>query len=911
MQRKPSDAWNGSPVSPSSARDGLSDSHYGVYDLVSPIGEGGHHVGGSSRNVDDVGRHLLYETAMIDSRAFEILDMSEVDALKKEHARLGAKLEAAQRKFALESKVRDAAQNLHRLYSTSSKSRADTPQSPSSPRKSRTSLLSNRQVSGSSIGSGSGSGGTLSQAEDEVALSNRKVDELNLAIKGLMERQQYVERKLLRHTAAALAEQRDLANRSVADTEDGGGDSASEYSPDEFDGIRDILVGKTAGSSRKLQKRGNADMLHAEHEHQMSEIQDRLEHLNSELRQVIGDASRARGKTPEPDIEVGNEHHDVHGYVDKHLYRIEHNLRIVQDEQEGMRTHFTQIQQSEDRNRNAIKMQLENVNNDMHRLLSETINGQSLGLQPPPASDHGYQSQLQYMEQIIFTLDQLFQQHDEALHSARKAGHDSSREIEEAQAKAANHAKQIGEYETVLGGLWEIMQSDSSISRSRSVDRGLDDGSPPPSPFPDSFSLPAFSSRVQNLFDRASSAKEQHDILRRQIQQQRELNGKSDAEKDKQFAELETNHEQLQRTHEELVDAHHEMQDELAATMVKAEQASTEANETRAELLNVTNELEQLQRTISARQDDQAEMSRQLEAQRGNTVSLESQIEELEAQVSDLTDDARILAAENEAKLSAANNSRESAEEKHTTLKKDMDGLEAEVVRLTTELTMAKAELDGAYGSRSERKKEAQAAEIEALNDRNDQVAGELQKLREHHQTILAELATVRNSNASTSNGRTAELEKELYEMTNDFQDLTRESMQLEKEREQLDTLIDGLRERCETLENQLSDEKVRWLGIKSPSGAGAEGANGREMTSTMVLRQEFKKMMRETRAEGMRALRAEQEERRRVESELRRLRHTNGSLGSGRVSAHSQRLSNGGSGMRNGPTSASSSMHA
>lgn len=861
MQRRPSDAWNSSPVSPSSARDGLSDSQYGAYDVVSPLGEAGNNRQNGlqrhtlPRDVDEVGRHLLYETALMDSRAFEILDMGEVDALKKEHARLGAKLEAAQRRFTLESKVRDAAQNLQRLYSTSSKSRSDTPQSPSSPRKSRSSLLGNRQVSGSSIGSGRDSG-ILSQAESELSLSNRKVDELNLAIKGLMERQQYVEGKLLRHTAAALAEHGGYADRSTGEPEDADDDGSSEYSPDEFDGIRDILIGKPGRSGKKLQKRGNAEQLHAEHEHQMSEVQQRLEHLNQELRQVIGDVSRIRGKTPEPDLDVENDGHDAYSQVGNHLYRVEHNLRVMQNEQEGIKAHYAQIQQSAYQTRNAVETQLEAFNTQVHRLLSKTANSRSFGLQPPPhATGHGYQTQIQYMEQVLFTLDQLFQQHDKALDSARKAGSENSREIEEAQTKAANHARQMGEYETVLGGLWEIMQSDSNMSRSRS--RGPEEGSsgsPPPSPMVESFSLPAFSSRVQNLFDRASSAKEQQDILRRQIQQQRELNGKSDAEKDQQLADLQTNHEQLQQTYQQLVDAHHGNQEELAETVVKAEQAHNEANETRAELLNVANELEQLQRTVNAKQEDYAEMSRQLESQRGNTAALEDKIEQLESQVSNLTDDARMLAVENEAKHSAANNAKDSAEEKHATLKKDTDGLEAEVVRLTTELTMAKAELDGAYGSRSERKKEAQAAEIEALNDRNEQVAGELQNLREHHQTVLAELATYRNSAAAS--GRTAELEKELYEMTNDFQDLTRESMQLEKEREQLDTLIDGLRDRCDTLESHLSDEKVRWLGMKSPTGVGAEGANGREMTSTMVLRQEFKKMMRETRAEGMRALR-------------------------------------------------------
>ena len=67
---------------------------------------------------DPVGLHMLYETAMLDSRPYEVLDISEVDALKKELVRLHHRIEAANRKLALETKVKEAAQNLQRLYST-------------------------------------------------------------------------------------------------------------------------------------------------------------------------------------------------------------------------------------------------------------------------------------------------------------------------------------------------------------------------------------------------------------------------------------------------------------------------------------------------------------------------------------------------------------------------------------------------------------------------------------------------------------------------------------------------------------------------------------------------------------------------------------------------------------------------
>jgi predicted nucleic acid-binding Zn-ribbon protein len=171
------------------------------------------------------------------------------------------------------------------------------------------------------------------------------------------------------------------------------------------------------------------------------------------------------------------------------------------------------------------------------------------------------------------------------------------------------------------------------------------------------------------------------------------------------------------------------------------------------------------------------------------------------------------------------------------------------------------------------------AGEFEALQDNYRQATTELEQLREQH-TLL---------------------ENELQEMTQEFQEMTRESLELEKERGQLESLIDGLRDRCDALEGQLADEKMRFIGVKSPASGTADGPAVRENMSVMVLRQEFKRMMREARLEGVKLIRVsesmsppfrrhtletdrstqtEQEERRKLEAELRKIRQANGPLG-------------------------------
>jgi hypothetical protein len=86
-----------------------------------------------------------------------------------------------------------------------------------------------------------------------------------------------------------------------------------------------------------------------------------------------------------------------------------------------------------------------------------------------------------------------------------------------------------------------------------------------------------------------------------------------------------------------------------------------------------------------------------------------------------------------------------------------------------------------------------------------------------------------------------------LKDTLEEYEIMTKQSIEDEKERERLEEQVDSLQQRSETFEAQLNEEKVKWLGAKAGSPV--------ETTSTMVLKNEFKKMMRETRAENMKTL--------------------------------------------------------
>jgi len=252
-------------------------------------------------------------------------------------------------------------------------------------------------------------------------------------------------------------------------------------------------------------------------------------------------------------------------------------------------------------------------------------------------------------------------------------------------------------------------------------------------------------------------------------------------------------------------------------------------------------------------------------SQRNETIS------KLEEELQELKDDHSITRAEIQGKLSeseskiatvtaelaAAAAAKSSAEallkEKEAEVEekeKEMEGMNHELARLQTEVTIARAELDGAYGTRAQR-----AAEVAA----NPVIQREIDDLNKKNASLSAEIAALKASTASAGQGskesdeRTRTLKKELEETIEEYEVMTKASIEWEKEREKLEETIDKLRDQRENLEAQLSDEKVRWLGMQSPAG---EGPAGPANTSTTVLKNEFKKMMRDTRAENAKALR-------------------------------------------------------
>ncbi|CAI4211742.1 unnamed protein product [Parascedosporium putredinis] len=163
-----------------------------------------------------------------------------------------------------------------------------------------------------------------------------------------------------------------------------------------------------------------------------------------------------------------------------------------------------------------------------------------------------------------------------------------------------------------------------------------------------------------------------------------------------------------------------------------------------------------------------------------------------------------------------------------------LDSLNMMVVELKTELTIAQAELDGAYGSRAER-----AADVAAIKS-NDQV----NELHTQIDTLKTELdQTLKQLEDITRETITAEREKLEIEGRLDDTIAARATLEAEIEelRQRLDAEVLGSREKINKLQEELDTQRLKAV----PTG---EGGASRPGAGASMLSEQFRATMREER---------------------------------------------------------------
>ena len=725
--------------------------------------------------------HFLMETAMASSRDYKILSTEDVDARKRELGTLSSRIEGTQHKLELEAKARDASLSVDKL--------------------------SAQQFSGR--GQNANSPGNVDQ---DAAQSVRKYDEMAQELGNLEKRRQVLQTSLLEHTAGVLqATHKGYLKKEPSPDETNINGYLEDFADATYYRPYSNFVDSALGD-------GFSNAEFGEQNQTILDVGKRVEELNRRMREMILKFKPDKRELPQPAPELRDDpDHPTEillgqvGFLEQCLDSLDYlekseglgigAVNRAPAEQHDQQSQF--VVEIEGRVED-LNMQIRSMILDM-KPAKEDLPNPARELRDDPQNPMDVlDGQMGFLERCLETVrklqdrDRSMQVTDNALEERLEAintklfgvmtTYDQERapkytpppealgqslpdqldylggglgavdrrlkelndEADGASEQLASYQDRAEKYASVVGGLWDLLNPP-------------DVNSPGGTPMSDKFSLQAFSTMVQDMHRKHSMLEDQKVVLTRQIQQQRELNASADTVKDSKLTET---REQLEKTQAELQEQQHE--------------AGAHAEKLGVALA----ELEALKRTFALR-DEQQSMSDSKALSELQTHGAEREAE---------------LTSQLDAKSAAAAKAEASLQE-----------LEVDVVRLQTELAMAKEALDSAHGSRAQRAAEA---------------AGSTPELRARINT----------------------LEQELSDTINDYEAMTRASIEFEKERETLENAADGLRDRVEQLEAALAEERIQGLGAKSPTGEKGTGA--------AVLKTEFRKMMRESRTDHAKALR-------------------------------------------------------
>ncbi|KAK1774866.1 Up-regulated during septation-domain-containing protein [Copromyces sp. CBS 386.78] len=871
---------------------------------------------------DPIQIHLLMETALSDSKQWEILSQEEVDDLKKQTHSLTIRIDQARANLAIQTKYRDAAVSMARLYNPGHRRHS-----------SREDMAAARE------------------AEVEKQNSERLCNELSSELAMLENHLFDSQRRLLQHTAAIL-QLTHGARRRNAQTPNGqvfgnsmmvngmpespeslytytnsrdsismepiGGDDGFDWRtlhPSEGGAERSVTPAPTAAptltnleippkspireqtsqlreemervkeenerlkaAEQKLrdtenQLRAGQQELSAENDAIRTEIngqirlfaetEQRLEILNHKLRDVITEinpSADANLDDPEPSAGNGQTLPVQLNYLERGLDMAMHEQQlrsaaINRDLELAGDASAATLSQAEKR--------IEALNRRAHGFLAQTVPDTPA---PPTISEGSLDEQLDYLETTLRTIRV---EMGRAQGSTANANNNASR----------SNSEQV---EAVLMGLWDIIHTGyAEIQRAKAARRqkriemnlsvddededylsGNDEAIDPN----EQYSLQGFSAKVQWLYAQATSLKEQKAVLQRQIKQQRELNNKTGSEKD---AELREKMEELEKMRGLIDDAEarvHEAKDKMESAL---------------------EQMETMQRTTAEREE--AAMARGAQQTQDKLMERNAVIANLESKFNDVSTrlaetEADVVDLQSQLEQSAkakaaAEKSQKDAEDVLEGLRKEMKDKDEELERMNMmlveikmEMTIAKAELDGAYGSRAER-----AAQAAAISNKSE----------------LADLQA-----------QVAKLKMELESTLKDFEAITKESIAAEKEKLDLEHKLDDALQAKESLESEVAElrekmdreigrlkeelDKERLRPPPSPALSAAGSAAGGLLSPRMgaaMLSEQFRATMKEERKRFNEEMKEELAKRRKLEEELRALRRTTAATAGGGLS--------------------------
>ncbi|KAG6159659.1 hypothetical protein E4U46_002614 [Claviceps purpurea] len=699
---------------------------------------------------DPIQVHLLTETALLDSQGFEILSQEEVDELKKQAELLSQRVESTRSNLAIQCKYRDAAASMARL------------------------------------GQGGGADDYQSQeSERERIECERKCDELASELLELEKRLLIPHRKIVEHTAAIL-QLTHKASKKKASQQNGQSlsgipgspeslytyshgrnsldqmgdetyfDDSSSYQLDGMERARKnaIEIPLKSPIREQNQIRVELDRLREENTQLRSQtdgLLQKLQGLNMSLRETIvrfnPEVNDGYDEPPEissiPDAKLED-------LLKSQTEYLESGLVAVQAEQE----YFA--------GGNQIGERIETINLQLRDLLMMSDPHYTPTTIPPESDVNG---QMAYLEKSIRSVD--------------------------SQLARANSSSSGANSETgpVLTGLWESIQRGFSEAKKRKDDhrrarteKGLpedDDDASDDEGFDtaEPYSLEAFADRVQWMHAQSLTLRDQKYVLKRQIKQQRELNNKSDAEKDEELArkqeDLEQSQEMLSRAEQSATD----VQRMLSDAMKELEDARTAASDTvdaaEASVQKRENRIIELEEALAAAQDSLASAEKDLSAARSGTSGTEEKIADMTAQMTAVAQakkaaDERIKELETElaqvtAQVTALTKERKTADGTTKELEKKLLDMTAQVAAVTQEKKTAHE-----ASKKLEKELAENSTQVAAVAKEKKKADENTKKLEKKVADITAQVAAL-TQQTKTADETTKELKKELAAKTKQF----------------------------------------------------------------------------------------------------------------------------------------------
>lgn len=746
---------------------------------------------------DAIQVHLLTETALSDSKGYSILTQEEVDELKKLSQLLAQRVESTRKNLAMQSKYRDAAVSMAKLYGPV---QSDDP--------------------------------NAIEAKREREACERQCEQLAAELFNLEKRLMGPQRRLLEHTAGILqlthkaSKKRppppigqlingmpgspeslhtySLSGSSLDQaTDDNYLDDPSLYQLDYPGGPQSsrqpkknaIEIPMKSPIREQHQLRGEMDRMREENMQlrgQTDVVIKQLQSLNSALRETIirfnpeinGDYQEPPNPTAAQDVKPAE-------LLKHQVDYLESGLVAVQAEQGSFAGEREVGQRVE-----SLNLQLRDV-----------LTGADAHYTPAPmprGSD--IQGQMDYLEASLRVVDS-------KLGQAMPGGLDAETEL-------------------VLERLWDSIQSGLAETRKRkeerrkaraekklpdeddmSEDEGFDTTEP--------YSLAAFATRVSWLHAQASMMKDQKYVLQRQIKQQRELNNKSDADKD----------EELGKRQEEL--------EQSRQLLLMAEKDVTEAQTMLSQTLD---DLETVRNSAEAAEAAEAD----IKERDAKIKALEAQLREAEKSLATVESEGNVAVrqlADVDVQIASLTQEKAAAEEKVQSLEKElgekaaklserekvfkmkeneMEVLNMTLAELKTEVTIARAELDGAYGSRAER-----AADVAALKNNSEVVKLQNQVTR---------------------------LKQELGETVQELEGITKETIGAEREKVELEVKLDEAMSAKDAVEAEMQRSREQMTKLQEEldgerlKAASGQGTGGRPGAGASMLSEQFRATMREER---------------------------------------------------------------